>query len=301
MEKKYHKICFLYNPSAGRGGSVRKLERIKQLANTIWSDPHFKKTENGEDLKKFVREQAGHYDILVACGGDGTVNLVINELSEQERKGLTFGLIPLGSGNDFANAIGMPDDIDAVMDILKHDKRRATDLIRFRGDIDRWCANTLGFGLDGWANFYASDIKWLRGQFVYIYGVLKAVWKFRGTEVNIQADDRKISRKLLMITICNGREEGGGFKVAPEADNTDGWIDLLLIDKMSIPRILWYLPKFIFQPGKKLKGVERLKCKKLRLVANSTVAVHCDGESLGTDIRTLSAEIKPGLLNMIVP
>jgi diacylglycerol kinase (ATP) len=226
------------------------------------------------------------------------MNLVVNGIAGSNAH---LGVLPLGNGNDFAKALGLPGDPLKALELIRNGKRGPLDLIRCRGDSETWCVNTLGIGLDGWANYYASQYQNVRGQAVYVLGILKAVCHFRGSNMQLIIDDEKMDKELLMVTVCNGPEEGGGFKVAPGASNSDGMIDLLTIEKMPVARILWYLPKFLFQPGKKLKGVRRVRCKKVTIESETPVAVHCDGQGLGTDIETISAEIRPGILQVIVP
>jgi diacylglycerol kinase (ATP) len=298
MKSKNEKICFIYNPSAGRGIAGEHLESLRNRADELWSDAQFMITQKESDISEFAGKAAKEFDLIVGCGGDGTINQVINGIAGSDA---SLGVIPLGSGNDFANAVGLPADPMENLKLIHRGKTRPLDLIRCDGDIDTWCANTLGIGLDGWANYYAAGVKKVRGQMIYIIGILKAVYAYRGSMMQITIDGMEESRELLMVTVCNGPEEGGGFKVAPDASNSDGYIDLLILEKMPVARVLWYLPKFLIQPRKKLKGVNRIRCKKVNLITETPLAVHCDGQGLGTDISSLSATIKPGVLNVIVP
>ena len=298
MKKNDKGICFIYNPSAGRGRTGQYLDRIRSKAEEYWENPVFRVTQKESDIEEFARSAAQDFGLVVGCGGDGTMNLVINGIAGSNAH---LGVLPLGNGNDFANALGLPRDPFKALELIYKGKRGPLDLIRCKGDTETWCVNTLGAGLDGWANYYASEFTKVRGQAVYVLGILKAVYYFRGSNMRLFIDEEKIEKELLMVTVCNGPEEGGGFKVSPGASNSDGLIDLLTIEKMSVARILWYLPKFLFQPGKKLKGVKRVRCKKVTIESDTPLAVHCDGQGLGTEIETLSAEIHPGMLQVIVP
>jgi diacylglycerol kinase (ATP) len=253
MNRKKDKICFIYNPSAGRGRAGRDLEH-KKTADELWENPEFRITLRESDIMEFAKSAAEEFDIVVGCGGDGTINQVINGIAETNTD---LGVIPLGSGNDFANAIGLPVKPMENLQLIHNGKKRPLDLIRCNGDVDVWCANTLGIGLDGWANHYASGIRKVRGQLIYVIGILKAVNAFRGNTMQITVDGKEEERELLMVTVCNGPEEGGGFKVAPDANNSDGYIDLLTLEKMSVARILWYLPKFHGHSQKKTQRSEQ--------------------------------------------
>jgi diacylglycerol kinase (ATP) len=298
MEKKDERICFIYNPSSGRNRAGRQLKQIKYKAEELWRNPEFLVTRKESDIMEFAQKAAGSYDVVIGCGGDGTINQVINGIAGSE---VSFGVLPLGSGNDFGKANNIPKDPFKALDIIYYGREKSIDLIRCNGNTETWCANTLGIGLDGWANYYASKFQILRGRLIYIIGVLKAVYYFRGCKMVLTVDHKLIDREFLMVTLCNGPEEGGGFKVAPSASNSDGLIDLLTIDKMSMIRILWYLPKFLFRSEKKLKGVNRIKCKKVILKTDEPLAVHSDGQNLGTDIKTLTAVLHHRILKVIVP
>ncbi len=298
MKRKKEKICFIYNPSAGRGRAGRILEHLKERADELWYHAEFRVTQKEKDISLFAKEAAKDFNLIIGCGGDGTINQVVNGIAGS---GADLGVIPIGSGNDFANALGLPSDPMENLKLIHNGKKRPLDLIRCSGDVETWCANTLGIGLDGWANYYASGINRVKGQMIYVIGILKAVYAYRGGMMKLSIDGKEEERELLMVTVCNGPEEGGGFKVAPDASIFDGYIDLLILEKMSVPRILWYLPKFIFQPGKKLKGVNRIRCKKVTLNTEAPLAVHCDGQGLGINIKAISAVIEPGMLMVIVP
>lgn len=298
MIKKNERICFIYNPSSGRNRAGRNLSRIKSKAEELWQNPEFLVTRKESDIMEFAQKAAGRYDLIIGCGGDGTINQVINGIAGSE---VRFGVLPLGSGNDFGKANNIPEDPFKALHIIYNGKEKSIDLIRCNGKTETWCANTLGIGLDGWANHFASKFQILRGRIIYIIGILKAVYHFRGCKMELTVDHELIDRELLMVTLCNGPEEGGGFKVAPSASNSDGFIDLLTIDKMSVMRILWYLPKFLFQPEQKLKGVNRIRCKKVILKTDEPLAVHCDGQNLGTEIKTLTAVLHHRVLKVIVP
>ncbi|MEX2351023.1 MAG: YegS/Rv2252/BmrU family lipid kinase [Balneolaceae bacterium] len=298
MEKKEERICFILNPGSDRSRSNSKISRLEKCVKERWKDPAIYVTSSEEDLIRFAEQSANRFDTVVACGGDGTANGVMNAIVG---KPCRFALLPIGSGNDLAKAIGLPLDMEACIDIIYRGKVKKADLVRYSGDRHGWFGNTLGFGFDGWANYFAGRFKRIRGSAVYAFGALRAALYFRGEPMELFLDGERIEKNLLMVTLCNGAVEGGNFKVAPEANIFDGWLDVLLIEKISVLRLLCYLPRFLVGPGKSMKGVCFYRCRTIEIRSTGPVAVHCDGEFLGSDILFLKAELAPAVLDIVIP
>lgn len=295
MEKSDKYVCFIFNSAARTGRAAKKLEWLKKEASQRWSDFDILITgENGnvEAIKK------GKYDAVIACGGDGTIHHAVNQFIDDN---VVIGLLPIGSGNDFAKAIGLPKDAEKCLDILARGFTRKVDLIKCTGDAERWCVNTVGAGLDGLANVYTMKYKKFVGAAGYFFGAFHASIRFRGTKMKITADDQKYEDHFVMITSCNGPIEGGSFIVAPNADVYDGYIDVLKIRKTSIPKLLYYLPKFKKEFPDYMKELSTDRCKKIKIVTEDPISVHADGEHLGSDIRNLQLTVQECILEMIVP
>ena len=156
-------------------------------------------------------------------------------------------------------------------------------------------------GLDGLANYYAHKFQSGSGPLVYFWSALKAILTFQGSVIELLADGIKTEQKLLMVTACNGKWEGGTFHVAPNADMRDGLIDLLIVEKIPIHLLVTYLIRFQKGPSHKMKGIRLSKTKSIELFSKKGLAVHSDGEHLGSDIRHLKLSIKSKVLSVIVP
>lgn len=245
MKKSRLSICFLLNPAAGRKDPKLLSRSIQKEAEARWTTFEVVTIKPEDSVADLARIKSDQFDIVVACGGDGTVNSVVNGLAETDA---ILGVLPIGTGNDFAKAIQVNRSLIQCFDILESKEAIPLDLIQFTGDAEGWCANTLGMGLDGLANYYSKSYKWLTGPIVYVIGAIKAAWNFRGTSVELTVDDQTIRQKLVMMTACNGKWEGGKFYLAPEADLKDGLINFITIGKISFIRILFYLPFFRWGP-----------------------------------------------------
>jgi diacylglycerol kinase (ATP) len=298
MLKKSTRICFIFNPAADRNRSARHIEWLKNEARERWIHFEIDITQKNQNISELARSKTSDFDVVVACGGDGTINNVVNGIAGT---GAALGVLPIGSGNDFVKSAGLDKTLPECLELIYQGKKSHIDLIQIGGDIEAWCANTTGIGLDGLANYYSSMYRKLKGHIVYVLGALRAAFHFRGTHIKLLIDGKEYSSEYLMITVCNGKWEGGSFFVAPKADMTDGKIDLLTIEKISIPRVLSYLPRFRWGPSEHMRGVNQQQCKRVEFWSEAPLCVHNDGEFLGSDIRHLVLTVHEKILEVITP
>lgn len=291
-------ICFIINPAANRHRSVRNVEWLRQQASHLWENFEIVIADKHDSLSDLAKRKSENFDVIVACGGDGTISQVVNGLAKTDT---VLGVLPIGSGNDFVKSIGLKKSLPACLEVLHQNHTTKIDLIRYEGDVEGWCANTIGIGIDGWANFYAHQTSWLKGRITYYYGALRAIFKFHGSEMTVKSSYGMVKGNYLMITACNGKWEGGSFLVAPDADMRDGEIDTLTIKKVPIPLLTAYLLRFRWGPANWMRGVKKSRTKTLEISSIKPVAVHRDGEHLGTNIRKLKLTVEKNALKVIVP
>lgn len=298
MQRNSTRICFIFNPAADRNRSHQHIKWLNRASHERWKAPEIHIIGKNQNIEEVAREKSLHFEVVVACGGDGTTHKVINGIAGTDT---ALGVLPVGSGNDFVKTLGLKKSPAECLHIIDRGYRKRIDLIRFEGDATGWCANTIGMGLDGWANHYAHQNSTLKGFFIYLYGAIKAAIRFKGSRVLLERDGNVVQDHFLMVTACNGKWEGGNFFVAPNASLTDGEMDLLTIKTMPLAQILAYLPRFRWGPSAQMGGVELKKCKQLRYFSSKPLAVHCDGEELGTHIKELYLTVQGKILDVIVP
>jgi len=296
MEKRSTNVCFIVNPNAGKNRSKEYLSWLKREAGKRWYNFEIVLTKRDESVIELAAEKAQSFDILVACGGDGTVNQVVNGI---EGSGKTLAVLPRGTGNDFVRSLGLPDSPEECLELIYNEKTVAVDLIRCEGDAEYICINTLGIGLDGLANYHTKSFKHLKGAIVYVVGAIKAAFQFRGAHFNLKIDGEDYSDQYLMITVCNGKWEGGQFYLAPDASLTDGFFDVVTIQKISLIRVFIYLLSFRKGPAKWMKALSTNKAKAIDFRCDKPLAVHADGEHLGEGFTKLNIKIKKAALNVI--
>lgn len=288
---------FIYNNIANRGRGVADKAELCTLVKSKFPDAGWYEPNSIPELLILIREKiSAGLQQLIVCGGDGTINKVIAPLLGTE---VALGILPIGSGNDFSKSVGMPFDCVKCLEVLAQGKRRKVDVLQFRGDVSGYGINTLGFGLDGWTNHFAQR-SWFSGSTSYTAGALRAIYAFRGTDITVWADQEKFTKPLLMLTACNGKVEGGDFRIAPDADISDGSIDLVLVDQLPIYKVI---PKlFKLKKGETdLPEITRMKVKRIRFESRQPSALHCDGEQLGISIRQLDISILPSAISVLIP
>lgn len=296
MKKSSRQICFIVNPSAGKENTAKLLNLIRREAEKRWFHFEIIAIRPEESVSRLARHKANHFDVIVACGGDGTVNSVVNGIVETNA---VLGVLPIGTGNDFAKTIGLPKSFTQCFEILQTGNIEYADLIHYTGDCEGWCANTLGLGLDGLANYYSKSYRYLTGSLIYVLGALKAAWYFRGSPIRLTVDGKQQNDHYVMITACNGNWEGGKFHLAPNASIFDHQLDLVTIKKISLVKILFYLPFLRWGPASWMSELETTLCRNIILASELPLSVHADGEHIGLDIKNLNIKLKPGILQVI--
>ena len=239
-------------------------------------------------------------DLIVAAGGDGTLNEVVNGVMQARQQGATvrLGVMPIGSGNDFAGALGIPTDLPLAAEILKRGATRRIDIGTVNG---RYFANNVGIGFEAQVNIEAHKMTWLRGQAMYLMAIFRAIGSFPHPVVQIDRDGQRTENKsILMVTAGNNRRIGGGFLVFPEAVPDDGLLDLCVVDAIPRREILRLLPKLPKGNHVGKSCVEMTRFKHLVVESESPLPVHADGEILWNDAHRVEIEVLPDRLDVVV-
>jgi len=289
-------ICFLFNALSNSGLSLRREKSIRHQVKQRWPGAEFISTEPDDDFWETLTEQLDGVSIVVACGGDGTVHKAGNLAI---RLNATLGMIPIGSGNDFAHMLNIPKSLPAALDFLTLPNRRTIDVLKIQGDVECFCLNTAGIGLDGMANHFTNRYKKTIGKAGYLAGSIKAILVNHAAGLQITVDGVTSTDRYLMVTACNGQREGGSFRVAPDASPDDGLIDLLLIRPMATPALLLALPLFLTLGSESLINRERCSCKKVGLKWEEPMFIHIDGEYSEKKIQAVTIEMVESALQVI--
>jgi diacylglycerol kinase (ATP) len=302
-----NKTKFLVNPNADMGRAWRTIADLRPLVEEFggadWAGTVY--PTHATDLARQAAEDG--YSLVIAAGGDGTVHEVINGLMQvPEDVRPRFGIVPLGSGNDFAHSIGIQNNpADALKRVFTGQPRRI-DLGRFnigRGESE-YFDNTFGLGFDATVTIRTHRLNWVRGFMMYLVAVLQTIaLNHEAPRMHIETDSESWDDETIMFVACNGPREGGGFLVAPAADNTDGVLDYASICYVSQLMMLRLIPEVMKGTHGRFKQIRLGRMHKLQLNSEKPVTIHADGEIIsgfGMDVQHVTVEVVPGALEVII-
>ncbi len=231
---------------------------------------------------------------LIAIGGDGTSQLGVNIALPNQ---IPLGIVPAGSGNDQARELGIPlgNPEAAVKRILDNiEKPRRVDAMQISiGSRSLFSFGSASAGFDALCAKRANGLKWPKGPNSYIAAMLLELPRFKPIEYHLEIDGENRNIKAMLCGVSNVKNFGGGMKISPNSDVSDGYLELFILHECSRPRLLQIFPTVYKGEHVKYKEVEILKVKSIR-IENDSYPVSCDGEIIGE--APFSAQILPSAL-----
>jgi YegS/Rv2252/BmrU family lipid kinase len=305
MTKAYKIIL---NPTAGNGNGKNALPQIEQLF-----------TQNKVSFNLVLTERPGHgieltrqavkegYEVIVAVGGDGTVNEVVNGLMESKLEGAAIppmGVLCVGRGNDFAGSVGIPEDIEGGFRALMAGNRRIVDVGRVVGGKypqGRYFANCVGVGFDAITTIEVHKLPRWGGYLAFMAAVLKTVFLYNKAPLaRIEYDGNEITQRSLLISIMNGRRLGGGFIMAPNSLPDDGLFDLCIAEQMSSFEVIKMIPHFTRGDQATQPSIKTGQAAKISITAqDGPLPAQTDGEIICVDGSHLEVEVLPRQIEII--
>jgi YegS/Rv2252/BmrU family lipid kinase len=286
---------FIVNPVSGKGNSSKVISLIKEVMDSYNCTYEIKITEKVGDAKLFAEEvKTKNFSVIVSVGGDGTLHEVVNGMVGGTQK---LGVIPSGTGNDFARALNIPFNLREAIEILVKQNSVLIDLGRLNG---KYFVNFCSIGLDALIAQEANKIKkYFSSTYAYIIGVVKALNKFKSLEVDLVIDDKKYNEEIMLIAVCNGSYYGGGMKIAPQAKISDGEFDICIVRKMSKLKLLFLFPTIFKGKHIKYKEVKIYRGKDVEVFSKCNMHVNADGEIVNN--RPIKFEAVHNKIEVIVP
>ncbi|MFC8966192.1 diacylglycerol kinase [Streptomyces sp. NPDC057094] len=292
-------ITLFVNPTAGRG---RGAHAAQPAASAFRAAGFSVRTVLGEDAadglaraRAAVAEGTG---ALVAVGGDGMANLALQAVAGTDTP---FGLVPVGTGNDFARALGLPLRAPAAAarltaDALKEDRLRSVDLGRVDGT---WFGTVLASGFDSRVNDRGNRMRLPVGRFRYDLAMLAELAAFRPFAYRLTLDGGETREiEATLVAVGNGSSYGGGMRICPGADLGDGLFDVTVVGNCGRATLLTVFPKVYRGTHVDHPVVTVHRAARVELVA-AGVTGYADGEPLGA--LPLTAECIPGAVRVALP
>ena len=290
------KPYIILNPAAGSVTEPRqlrrKLQRLEPLAIRL--------TKKSDDARLFAREAiASGCRYIISAGGDGTLNEVVNGIGSRARH-VSVGVIPLGTGNDFARILNLPLTIEENLEILRSRMTRPIDLVKVRSDRTHYFVNVSAGGFSGLVNEKLTpQIKRSWGPLSYIRGAAAALPKLHSYKTRVVIDDREqLALELYNVVIGNGAFVAGGLPIAPKANPSDGWLDIILIPKRSVAETVLIAAEILLGKHLSNKAILFRRGKKIAVRSRPGMWFNVDGELVGNAPAVF--EIIPGALNFVV-
>ncbi|HLE16412.1 MAG TPA: diacylglycerol kinase family protein [Anaerolineales bacterium] len=302
-----HKAKLIINPNAGLGRAWRLGSDLRPIVEEFggadWTGTVY--PTHATELAIQAAEEG--YELIIAVGGDGTNHEVINGLMQipAERRP-KLGVIPVGTGNDFAFNVGMETRPEVAMRQVFNGNSKRIDVAKVvdsHGRCEYW-DNTFGIGFDATVTIRSRRVPIVKGFLVYLISVLQTIMlNHEAAQLQIKTDTEEWESDSLMLVLCNGPREGGGFVVAPNAKVDDGLLDYAMIRRVSRPMMFRLLPEVMKGTHGRFKSVRIGNFRQMKIQSDRPLIIHNDGEifaGFGTDVRQLSVEILPGALEVMV-
>jgi diacylglycerol kinase (ATP) len=268
------------HPASGNGTAGRLMESVAARLRPAVDRLDVLVANTVEESRALMTgSHATGLDVLVVLGGDGAAHQGVQFCAGS---GVAFSIVPAGTGNDFARALGIPENPHAAADViarrLSAGKRRRIDLGRAGGE---WFATVLCSGFDALVTERANRLRWPPGPRRYDLAILAGLAAFRTWPVVLRTDVETIEVDATMIAVGNTPFYGGGMPICPGADPEDGLFDITVVGKATRRDLLRMLPGV--RKGEHLAhpAVRTLKASEIHL-AGSDLPVYADGEPLGT-------------------
>lgn len=267
------KLRLIFNPMAGRGRARKQIGKALAHLRERGADVDCVSSTSPADLTRIAADSSrSEWDRVVVCGGDGSLHLAVREF---DLRSGTLALLPLGTGDDFARAAGIPRTVTGACDAILHGKTREVDVATANG---LRYLGVAGFGFDSEVAKHAGEnAKFLRGPLVYLYSILRVLPRFTPCHVRINGIR---TEQIMFACVGNTPRYGGGIRITPDAQIDDGLLDLCLVLRTTRVQLLKTLPRAYTGSHVKSPFVETARATQFTFDTERPMDVYADGERL---------------------
>lgn len=266
----------IYNPTSGREAFKKELANVLQKFEMAGYETSAHATTGEADATRAAEAAIERgFDVVVAAGGDGTINEVINGIAPFEERP-KLGIIPTGTTNDFARALGIPRDIDKAVDIILRDESMLLDIGKAN---DHYFMNIAGGGrLTELTYEVPSKLKTMLGQLAYYMKGIEMLPSLKPVPVRIELDDEVIEEDIMLFLVGNTNSIGGFEKLAPDADLEDGLFDVLILKKTNLAEFIRIASLALRGAHLGVKQIIYRKSSHVKVTAQDKMQLNIDGE-----------------------
>lgn len=252
------------------------LDNVRKVFDEKGISYEIRYTQKRGDAREIAKEitSDGNENTLVVIGGDGTLHDAVNGFADFEKN--TLGIIPAGTGNDFAESAGIPRDPEQAARIIADGKAYPTDFIELSNGLRSLNALGMGIDVDVLKRAYSGKSK---GKSKYLKALISSLIHFKSYDFTVKYDGKEERHRGLIAAVGNGRQIGGGIKLFPDAEIDDGYLDLFIVDYLSKPKILGAFIKLMRGKVNSVKGATAVRVKEVEfLCENPDYTIQAEGE-----------------------
>jgi diacylglycerol kinase (ATP) len=274
MTERHGSARLVVNPAAGRGAGRKALPRLFRLAQAARVMVEI--SESREHLAALARQAVAEgIERLIVAGGDGTQHLALQALPGSST---ALAVLPLGSGNDLAAALGMPRDLEAAFGAALAGTIGRIDVGRV---ADEYFAGVAGLGFDSEVARHAQGVRLLRGRAIYVYSVLRALGSFRPPLLSLRTDTgESFHGPAMLVAFGNIHRYGGGVAIAPEAVPDDGLLDVVVVGAVSKLELLRVFPRAYRGAHVPHPEITIFRASRIEVALDRPLTVYGDGEAM---------------------
>ncbi len=290
------KALFIINPVAGGGRAGKVWEERGEELLSLFPDSESQFTSKPGDATEMSGKAEEHgFDTVVSCGGDGTLNEVINGIIGSR---VSLGLLPLGTGSDFGKTVGIR-DLESAIKALKGNKKMQIDVgkVEFIGGRTRYFVNSAEAGFGAYVMDYVDNHRRL-GSSSFIVGVLASLVRLKKFEAHVSVDYRSDINKTIEIIVANGRYFGGGMLASPDSRPDDSILDVHVLEPVGRIKTILQLRELIDGTYIQKGHSREYRGKNIEINAKN-ILVEMDGEVI--ELTPIKIEMVEKALSMIVP
>jgi YegS/Rv2252/BmrU family lipid kinase len=295
----------ILNPWADHGRARGCKDSLLALANEYDSVDCVLSEAPGHASELAIAAAERGFDRLIAAGGDGTVHEIVNGLHRCQAGELSLGLVPIGSGNDFAYGLGLLAELEPAVRRAFSGTPRPVDLAVVQNDQGKVevADNSIGIGFDATITIQSKTITRIHGFAMYGAATLQTIALYYQTpELDMTFDQEHVRQETLMVSIGLGPRAGGGFLLTPEASHDDGLLDSCTVNPIGRATMLQMLPRVMKGTHVTSRHVTMRRSRRLTLKSNMALPVHIDGEIHAypaDNVRELDITSLPAALSVI--